>query len=96
VPVVQLDGARDPGTGQVYVPFRNLVADGSLRVPERIQVPAQGVLYSATTFNGQAYGIVDLDCGSRIQALLEPGAQVGDRVTAHVRENDKEVRFSHE
>jgi hypothetical protein len=31
-----------------------------------------------------------------MQALLEAGAQVGDRVTAHVRENDKEVRFSHE
>ena len=97
MPVVQLDAARDPGTGQVYVPFRSLVADGSLREPEPIQVPAQGVLYSATTFSGQTYGIVDLDCGSRIQALLEPGTdRIGQRVTAKLREGDKEVRFAHE
>jgi uncharacterized OB-fold protein len=97
VPIVQFEAARDPRTGQVYVPFRTLVADGSLREPERIQVPAEGVLYSATTFNGKAYGIVDLDCGGRIQALLEPGTdRIGERVTAMVREEDKEVRFAHE
>ena len=67
--VMQLDAASDPQTGQIYVPFRSLVADGSLREPEPIQVPAQGVLYSATTFSAQAYGIVNLDCGSRIQAF---------------------------
>lgn len=95
MPVVSLDAALDPVTGQFYVPFRTLVADGSLRAPDRIQVPAEGVLYSETTFNGQAYGIVDLDCGSRIQALLEPGTKIGDRVRAELRD-DKEVRFAHE
>ncbi|MGF6410661.1 hypothetical protein [Paraburkholderia sp. MM5482-R1] len=95
--VVQLKAARDSSTSQVYVPPRSLVADGSLREPDLIEVPAQGLLYSATTFNGQAYGIVDLDCGARIQALLAAGTdRIGDRVIAKTGDTNNETRFSHE
>ncbi len=94
---IQLDAARDPVTGQVYVPPRTFVADGSLREPEALTVPARGVLHSATVFAGQAYGIVDLDCGARIQALLEPGTDgIGARVGARAADEAGRPRFSHE
>ena len=94
---IQLDASRDPVTGQVYVPPRTLVADGSLREPEALAVPARGVLYSATTFDGQAYGIVDLDCGARIQTLLEPGPdRIGARVSACAADATGRPRFAHD
>lgn len=94
--IVQLKASRDPRTGQTYVPPRRLVADGSLREAEPIEVPAQGVLYSATTFNQEWYGIVDLDCGSRIQTLLEPGTdRIGERVLARTRTEAGQARFGH-
>lgn len=95
--LIRLDAARDPVTGQVYVPPRTFVADGSLREPEALTVPARGVLHSATVFAGQAYGIVDLDCGARIQALLEPGTdRIGERVGAHAEDGEGTPRFSYE
>lgn len=94
---LQLDASRDPATGQVYVPPRTLVADGSLREPEALAVPARGVLHSATRFDGQAYGIVDLDCGARIQALLEPGTErLGARVSACAADASGRPRFAHD
>lgn len=97
MPVAQLNASRDPESGQIYVPPRSFVADGSLRKPDLVTVPAQGILYSATTFNGQAYGIVDLDCGARIQTLLTPGTdRIGDRVSARDEVQTTEMRFTHE
>lgn len=97
MPVAQLNASRDPESGQIYVPPRSFVADGSLRKPDLVTVPAQGILYSATTLNGQAYGIVDLDCGARIQTLLTPGTdRIGDRVSARDEVQTTEMRFTHE
>lgn len=95
--IIQLKASRDTATGQTYVPPRDLAADGSLRSTTPIEVPAQGVLHSATTFNGEHYGIVDLDCGARVQTLLSPGTdRIGARVHA-LDVNDKgQARFSHE
>lgn len=96
MPIVQLKASRDPRTGQTYVPPRRLVADGSMRQAEPTEVPAQGVLYSATTFNQEWYGIVDLDCGSRIQTLLEPGTDnIGARVVALSLTETGQARFGH-
>lgn len=95
--LAQLQASRDPLSGQIYVPPRTLVADGSLREPQRLAVPAAGVLFSATTFNGQVYGIVDLDCGARIQTLLAPGTdRIGARVAMPATEDTAQARFSHE
>ncbi len=92
----QLPASIDLVSGQIYVPPRTFVADGSLRQTESLQVPAQGVLFSATTFNGDAYGIVDLDCGARIQALLKEGTDcIGTRVKAMLN-NQGETRFAHD
>lgn len=97
MPVAQLPASRDPVSGQIYVPPRSFVADGSLREAERFAVPAAGVLFSATTFNGQAYGIVDLDCGARIQTLLEAGTdRIGARVAAQAVDEQGHARFAHE
>lgn len=94
--IIQLKASRDPHTGQTYVPPRRLVADGSLRLAELVEVPAQGVLYSATTFNQEWYGIVDLDCGARIQTLLAPGTEkIGERVVACTLTEAGQARFSH-
>ena len=94
---VQLHASRDPLSGQIYIPPRTFVADGSLREPELLTVPAEGVLFSATTFSGQAYGIVDLDCGARIQTLLAPGTdRIGARVSARAGDDESQARFAHE
>jgi hypothetical protein len=54
------------------------------------------VLYSATTFGGECHGIVDLDCGARILALLAPGTdRIGERVVATVTTADGRPRFGH-
>ena len=96
MPIIQLKASRDPRTGQTYVPPRRLVADGSLRRAEPVEVPAQGVLYSVTTFNQEWYGIVDLDCGSRIQTLLEPGTdKIGEPVVARTLTEAGQARFGH-
>lgn len=93
---LELPASRDPVTGQTYVPPRALAADGSLRPAEPIAVAAVGTLYSATTFNGESYGIVDLDCGSRIQALLVAGTdRIGERVLASERNEAGQPRFQH-
>lgn len=95
--IIQLQASQDPDTGQTYIPPRALAADGSLRPTVSASVPAQGVLYSATTFNGDQYGIIDLDCGSRIQALLEPGTdRIGERAVARSVNEQGQPRFSHE
>ncbi len=95
--VIQLKASRDPVTGQTYVPPRALVADGSLRPATPVEVPAQGVLNSATTFNNEHYGIVDLDCGARVQTLLAPGTErIGARVSATETTARGQARFSHE
>lgn len=97
MPIAQLKASRDPVTKQIYVPPRDLVADGSLREPEHIEVPAQGVLFSATSYQNEHYGIVDLDCGSRLQTLLAPGCdRIGERVVAHSVDEKGQARFSHE
>lgn len=95
--ILELAASRDPVTGQTYVPPRALAADGSLRPTEAIQVPASGTLHAATTFNGECYGIVDLDCGSRIQTLLNAGTdRIGERVVACELTEKGQARFSHE
>ncbi|QIL74197.1 hypothetical protein G7048_27365 (plasmid) [Diaphorobacter sp. HDW4B] len=95
--VAQLKASRDPVTQQTYIPPRPLVGDGSLREAEMVTVPAQGVLFACTTFQNELYGIVDLDCGSRIQTLLAPGTErIGERVTAHSVDEKGQARFGHE
>ncbi len=94
--IVTIEASRDPDTGQTYVPPRRLVADGSLRAACPVEVAAAGVLYSATTFGGECHGIVDLDCGARILALLESGTdRIGERVVATVTTADGRPRFGH-
>lgn len=94
---VMLKASKDARTGQTYVPPRELAADGSLRATEPVEVPAAGVLYSYTTFAKETFGIVELDCGSRIQVLLVPGtARIGERVTATQQTADGQPRFGHE
>lgn len=95
--IVQLSASRDAQTGQVYVPPRALAADGSLRATENIEVPAQGVLVSWTSFAGEYYGLIDLDCGARIQALLAPGTdKIGTACTAKTADEQGQPRFSHD
>lgn len=95
--VIQLQASRDALSGQVYIPPRAFVADGSLREPQTILVPAQGVLYSATSFNGETYGIVDLDCGARVQTLLVSGTdRIGARVRATADSQSDQLRFAYE
>lgn len=95
--VALLDASRDEQTGQTYIPPRALAADGSLRPTVAIQVPARGVLHSATSFNGDWYGIVDLECGSRIQTLLAPGTdRIGAPVAAYRDAEDGPLRFRHD
>lgn len=98
-PRIFLKASRDPVTGQTYIPPRDLAADGSLRVCEPVEVPAEGVLHSWTVFNAEAYGIVDLDCGARIQSYLSPGTErIGERCHAveMVDEARGRARFAHE
>lgn len=91
-----LQASRDEHTGQIYVPPRALAADGSLRPTTAGEVPAQGVLYSFTTFAGECYGLVDLEGGARIQVLLEPNTTViGARVLALGQGSDGRPRFRH-
>lgn len=93
---IQLQASRDPVTGQTYVPPRTLAADGSLRRAAPVEIPTEGILYSATTFNNEHYGIVDLDCGARVQTLLTPGTErIGERVRATETTQDGRARFSH-
>ncbi|HEY4664013.1 MAG TPA: hypothetical protein VIG85_03420 [Comamonas sp.] len=94
---IVLKASFDPETGQTYVPPRELVADGSLRRAQPVEVAAQGVLFSATTFHKESYGIVDLDCGARVQTLLMPGTdQIGKRVIAREINDKGQARFGHE
>ena len=95
--ISQLQASRDPVTQQTYIPPRPLVGDGSLREAERVTVPAQGVLFAYTSFQNELYGIVDLDCGSRIQTLLAPGTErIGERVFASSVDEKGQARFGHE
>lgn len=93
---VTIQASQDAQTGQVYVPPRALAADGSLRPTQPLEISGAGVLYSATTFSGQVYGIVDLDGGARVQALLDGGSYtIGQRVVAVVSTAEKGLRFAH-
>jgi uncharacterized OB-fold protein len=95
--IVQLNASFDSVTGQHYVPPRRFVADGSGREARNVQVAAQGVLYSQTSFRDEWYGIVDLDCGSRIQVLLAPDTtRIGARVVARQTNELGQPRFEHE
>ncbi len=94
--ILTMKASRDPATGQVYVPPRQLVADGSLRAAVPDEVAAEGTLYAATTFGDECYGIVDLGCGARVLALLEPGTgRIGERVVATGATADGRPRFGH-
>ena len=91
-----IQASRDPHTGQVYVPPRAFAADGSLRPTQPIDVLGTGVLYSVTTFNGQLYGVVDLDAGARVQALLDAGHYaIGQRLVAVLPAAGEGLRFTH-
>lgn len=95
--VIMFNASRDEATGQTYIPPRPLAADGSLRRTLDVQVPAKGVLYSATTFQGEHYGIVDLDCGARIQTRLASGTdRIGARVIARLSDKEGQARFEYE
>lgn len=95
--IIQLKASRDPLTGQSYVPPRALAADGSLRPAALVEVPARGVLYAATSFHGEHYGIVDLDCGSRVQVHLEAGTdRIGERVAAYAVTDKGHPRYRHD
>jgi uncharacterized OB-fold protein len=81
--VIKLKGSRDQATGEIYVPPRTYAADGSLRRCEPLGVDGLGTLYSWTTFRDDAYGIIDLACGGRVQAYLGAGPhQIGARYVA--------------
>jgi hypothetical protein len=69
-----IKASRDLATGQLYVPPRPFAADGSLRECQPIDIPARGVLLAHTSFRGTNYGLIDLDSGPRIQAVLAAGA----------------------
>lgn len=69
-PTVTLRGSRDPSTQEVFYPFRTLSVDGSLRECEDAGLAVTGVLWSWTTYDGQAFGQVDLDDGVRLQGPL--------------------------
>ncbi|WP_424830488.1 Zn-ribbon domain-containing OB-fold protein [Ruegeria sp.] len=67
----RLVGSRDPQTGAVFFPFRDLSADGQLRRCERVELTGKGTLYSWTRFARKSFGQIDLPEGVRIQALLK-------------------------
>ena len=69
-----LVGSKDPQTGHVFFPQRQLCADGSLRATETVQLSGKGTLFSWTRFAGKFYGQIDLPEGVRIQSLLEGDA----------------------
>ena len=92
-----LSASRDPLTGQLYVPPRRFAADGSLRECEAVQVAAQGVLLAHTSYGGTAYGLLDLDSGTRIQVrLLGDGPHTCGARYHGVRNEDGKVVFDHE
>jgi len=68
-----LKGSRDTTTGDVYFPPRALSVDGRLRPLADAELATEGILYSWTTYEGNAYGQVDLAGGVRLQAPLSPG-----------------------
>ncbi|MBO4256222.1 class I adenylate-forming enzyme family protein [Streptomyces griseorubiginosus] len=89
-----LPGSRDSLTGELYVPARRFAADGSLRECRTEDVLAQGTLVAATHHEGVTHGLIDLDAGCRIHAILSPeGLEVGAHYVGHSR-NGKVV-FSH-
>jgi hypothetical protein len=79
-PAPELTGSRDPSTGEVFFPPRAVSVDGRLRPLTEQPLATEGVLYAWTTFEGTAYGQVDLDDGVRLQTKLAPGEhRIGDR-----------------
>lgn len=72
-PPLCLQGSRDPQSGQTYFPARALVADGSLRKSEPVELSRAGHLVTWTTFAGTCFGQVDLPEGVRIQGRLGDG-----------------------
>jgi hypothetical protein len=75
-----LSGSKDPDTGQVFYPARALSVDGRMRPLADAALATEGVLYSWTTYEGLAYGQVDLDDGVRLQLRLAPGEhEIGAR-----------------
>lgn len=82
----RLRGSRDPLTGQVFYPRRELSADGELRVLEDAVLPTVGVLHSFAAVDGVAFGLIDLDGGVRLQceiAAAEYEAGTHQRDTGH-------------
>lgn len=69
----ELDGSRDPQTGDVFVPPRALSVDGALRRLEDIRVPAVGVLVDVVDMGGRCFAHLDLDAGPRLMVELGPG-----------------------
>ncbi len=69
----QLDGSRDPVTGDVFIPPRGLSVDGALRPLEAVRVPAVGVLVDVVQMAERSFGHLDLDAGPRLMIELGPG-----------------------
>ncbi|WP_319449801.1 MULTISPECIES: hypothetical protein [unclassified Mycobacterium] len=89
----ELAASLDELSGELYVPSRRYAADGSLRPCTPTTVPAVGVLVSWTKFEGQHYGLVDLDASPRVQAFLAEGPhEVGARYHGH-QDSDGTLRF---
>jgi uncharacterized OB-fold protein len=91
--VARLKASRDEVSGEVYVPPRRFASDGSLRECVPCEVPAEGVLVSWTTFQGESYGLIDLADGVRIQTLLGPGPHEPGRAYVGTMDRDAEPRF---
>lgn len=69
----QLLGSRDPQTGQVFFPPRELSVDGTLRRCENISLSRSGELYAFTKFAGTVYGQIDLPEQVRVLTTLADG-----------------------
>lgn len=68
--VPRLPGSRDEQTGQTFFPPRTFGVDGSLRPTVPAELGTRGVLWAWTTYEGQAYGQVDLPGQVRVQTRL--------------------------
>lgn len=91
----KLAGSRDPSNGQTYFPARALVADGSLRPCESINLSPTGILASWTRLVDRHFGQVDLPEGVRVQTLLSDGPhEIGASYRLQVADKDGTMEWS--
>ncbi len=87
-----LAAARDPRTGEQYVPARELSVDGALVELEQVELAAEGRLTAWIAMGERRYGFVQLAGDVRILAeLADDAPEVG---ATYTRVGDAPRRFA--